>query len=71
MAAGKSPWSWRCVPQELAKMMEALGRTMTEDQLKAMVATDDGQVDTDGTGSIEIDEFLMIMARDKASQDPV
>lgn len=53
--------------EELAKMMEALGRTMTEDQLKAMVAT----VDTDGTGSIEIDEFLMIMARDKASQDPL
>jgi len=39
--------------------MRALGQDPTEDELNAMV--DD--VDTDGSGAIEVDEFIMMMAK--------
>lgn len=39
--------------------MEALGQNPTEEELLVMVE----DVDTDGSGSIEVDEFIMMMAK--------
>lgn len=40
-------------------MMDGLGRNLSEAELKAMVDT----VDADGSGEIDFEEFLIIMAR--------
>ncbi|KAF0882943.1 CALM protein, partial [Crocuta crocuta] len=45
--------------EELGAVMEALGEKLSEDQLKAMIAT----VDADGDGVISFPEFLEEMAK--------
>ncbi len=47
--------------------MEGLGKIIPESQLKQMIAS----VDQDGEGSIDLEEFLLLMARDKANADPL
>lgn len=47
--------------------MEGLGKPMEEAKLKAMISS----VDEDGGGEIDLDEFLLIMAHDKANTDPL
>ena len=46
--------SGRISCKEFGNLMESLGETLTEDQIKMMVAT----IDTDGSGEIEFDEFV-------------
>ena len=53
--------------EELDKMMRGLGREVPEAALRDMIAS----VDADGTGAIEFDEFLILMARDAAGRDPL
>ena len=43
--------------EELALVMKALGQDPTKEQLDAMVK----KVDTDGSGEIDFDEFLLLM----------
>jgi|EP00505_MAST-04D_sp_SCG-Rhode-Island_P000558 Ca2+-binding EF-hand superfamily protein len=42
---------------ELGKILESLGETMTQSQLKALIA----EIDTDGSGTIEWEEYLVAM----------
>ena len=44
-----------------------MGRSLSDAELRTMVA----DVDVDGSGEIDFDEFLIIMARDKKNSDPV
>jgi calmodulin len=53
--------------EELGKMMESLGKKMGMAQLKKMMDS----VDADGSGHIDVEEFLTIMAKDKAATDPL
>jgi len=45
--------------QELHATMRMMGSTATKEQVKAMIAS----VDDDGNGTVEFEEFLVIMAR--------
>ena len=47
-----------CVVQELGTVMQKLGQRTTEKELDDMMK----EVDLDGNGSIELDEFLRMMA---------
>ena len=46
------------------QVMRALGQDPTEDELEAMVE----DVDEDGSGSIEVDEFIKMMAKRSKGQ---
>ena len=45
--------------QELATVMRSLGQNPTEAELQDMI----NEVDIDGSGSIEFNEFLMMMSK--------
>ncbi|CAL1126429.1 unnamed protein product [Cladocopium goreaui] len=52
---------------ELGVVLKALGRTPTQDELKAMI----GEADEDGSGQIEFPEFLKLMAAKLHDMDSV
>eukprot|EP01101_Sappina_pedata_P009203 TRINITY_DN52_c0_g2_i1.p2 TRINITY_DN52_c0_g2~~TRINITY_DN52_c0_g2_i1.p2 ORF type:complete len:161 (-),score=90.22 TRINITY_DN52_c0_g2_i1:99-554(-) len=52
--------------KELGTVMRRLGQNPTDEELNAMV----NDVDTDGNGSIDFEEFLEMMIRQTKSSDP-
>ena len=55
---------------ELRELLGTLGRKVTEEQTRKMIA----EVDTDGGGTVGFEEFLTLIARESAAQrakDPV
>jgi calcium-binding protein CML len=56
--------------EELEQMFTALGESVTADEVKDMIA----EVDVSGTGTIELNEFMFMMAKrqqtDDAKNDP-
>ena len=56
----KSRWKlFKIQFQELATVMRSLGQNPTEAELQDMI----NEVDIDGSGSIEFNEFLMMMSK--------
>ena len=53
--------------EELKEAMEALGQTPTVEQIQIMV----DEVDEDGSGEIEFDEFLGLMSKQMLNSDVV
>lgn len=51
--------------EELGTVMRALGQNPSEDEIAAMIA----EVDTEGTGSIEMEGFIRLMARKMLMED--
>ena len=51
--------------KELGTVMQTLGENMTEDELKEMI----DQVDTDGNGLVDFDEFRAMMAQKMQDAD--
>ena len=51
--------SFYIVLQELATVMRSLGQNPTEAELQDMI----NEVDEDGNGTIEFDEFLVMMSK--------
>ena len=51
--------SFSIVLQELATVMRSLGQNPTEAELQDMI----NEVDEDGNGTIEFDEFLVMMSK--------
>jgi Ca2+-binding EF-hand superfamily protein len=52
-------------PEELLGVMRAMGQNPTEDELLNLVL----EVDIDGNGTIEFDEFLSMMKQKASEQD--
>merc|ERR1719419_1611245 len=51
--------------EELGQVMKSLGQAPTDEQLTEMIK----EVDDDGSGTIEFDEFLKLMAKQVSKRD--
>eukprot|EP01120_Amphizonella_sp_Union-15-10_P003703 TRINITY_DN14118_c0_g1_i1.p1 TRINITY_DN14118_c0_g1~~TRINITY_DN14118_c0_g1_i1.p1 ORF type:complete len:153 (-),score=43.97 TRINITY_DN14118_c0_g1_i1:118-576(-) len=51
--------------KELRTVLHSLGQNPTEEELSEMIK----EVDTDGNGAIDVDEFLMMMAKQMKNAD--